>query len=257
MRISPSAALDGLPPSLRIELLDEFNKIVRNYREGRWEPAELNGGKFCEVAYTILRGYVDGQYPSTASKPRNFPDACRKLENADALAVPHGFRILIPRVLLGLYDIRNNRGVGHVGGDVNPNKMDATLVVHTASWVVAELVRTYHGLTTEDAQLVVDGLVDRMVPLLWEVPNGAVRVLNSTLSMRERMLVVLYGRYPGSTSETDLVRAVQHSNGSVFRRDVLRPAHKKALVHYDEDQRVIYLSPLGVATVEEHIILLP
>lgn len=253
MTISPSAALRGVPPRLRVELMNEFDKMVRNYREQRWEPSELNGGKFCEVTYTILKGYVDGSYPSTASKPKNFPDACRRLESADARTVPHGFRILIPRVLPGLYDVRNNRGVGHVGGDVDPNNMDATLVVQTASWVLAELVRTYHDLSTEEAQLVVDGLVDRIVPVCWEVPNGAIRVLNVSLSMRERMLVVLYGRHPQPVSEAELVRAVEHSNGSVFRRDVLRPAHKKALLHYDEGERIVYLSPLGVAQIEEEI----
>lgn len=253
MALSTSNALQGIPVSLRSELLSEFNKMVRNYRERRWEPSELNGGKFCEVTYTILKGYVDEKYPTAAAKPRNFPDACRKLEHADTKTIPHGFRILIPRLLPALYDIRNNRGVGHVGGDVDPNHMDATLVVQTASWILAELVRTYHGMSTNQAQQVVDGLVDRVVPVLWELPDGAVRVLNPSLTMRERMLVVLYNAYPDPVSESDLVRSIEYSNASVFRRDILRPAHKKAIIHYDEERRAIYLSPLGVREVEEEI----
>jgi hypothetical protein len=39
-------ALGSLSQGLRTELLQEFGKITRNYRENRWEAAELNGGRF-------------------------------------------------------------------------------------------------------------------------------------------------------------------------------------------------------------------
>jgi hypothetical protein len=61
----PAKVLAGIPPGLRDPLIDEFRKLVRNFREGRWEPAELNGGKFSEVVYTILRGYVDGSFAAS------------------------------------------------------------------------------------------------------------------------------------------------------------------------------------------------
>jgi hypothetical protein len=54
--IDRSKALALLPQSLRDELFDEFDKITRNYREGRWEASELDGGRFSEVAYSILLG---------------------------------------------------------------------------------------------------------------------------------------------------------------------------------------------------------
>jgi len=60
--------------------------------------------------------------------------------------------VLIPRLLPVLYEIRNNRGVGHVGGDVDPNHMDAEAVQAMASWVMAELVRIFHGVKTEEAR---------------------------------------------------------------------------------------------------------
>ena len=44
-------ALGELPDALREELIGAINEVERNYREGRWEPAELNGGKLCEVVY--------------------------------------------------------------------------------------------------------------------------------------------------------------------------------------------------------------
>src|SRR5688572_15532360 len=132
MSAVPAAAalLAGLPTTLRAELLRAFAEIERNYRERRWEPSELNGGKLCEIVYTILRGFVDGHYPAHASKPANMVDACRSLEQT-AATFPRAVRIQIPRVLIALYEVRNNRGVGHVGGDVSPNAMDASFVLAT------------------------------------------------------------------------------------------------------------------------------
>ncbi|WP_419846449.1 hypothetical protein [Candidatus Poriferisocius sp.] len=253
MGVLPSRALEGIPPTLRIELLSEFDKMMRNYRESRWEPSELDGAKFSEVVYSVVRGFIEGNYPTSAHKPANFPEACRHLEQSNKSSAPHSIRILIPRVLPGLYDVRNNRGVGHVGGDVKPNRMDATLVVEMARWVLAELVRVFHEVTVEQAQSIVDGLADRMVPLVWELPDGRMRILNPNLSMRERMLVVLYSCHPEPLSEGELVQNVEAKNATSFRRDVLRPAHKKALVDYDDGERVVRLSPMGIREVEDNI----
>ena len=253
MTVGPVDALGGISQLLREELLDEFNKLIRNYRECRWEPAELDGGRYCEVVYTVVKGYIDRSFPSTATKPKNMIDACRQLEQVKRNVAPHSFRILVPRLICALYDIRNNRGVGHVGGDVNSNQMDATLVVQVAQWILAELIRVHHSVTTDEAQQIVEGLIGRMVPVVWQLPDGRLRVLEPSLSMRQRMLVILYYKYPCAVTEAELVRAVEHSNASVFRRDVLRPAHRQALIDYDETNRMVCLSPRGVREAEERI----
>ena len=147
-----SAILGALPPALRDPLVEEFNKILRNFRERRWEPAELNGGKLCEVVYSILSGHVAGSFPSSPSKPPNMYDACKGLEQASGL---RSIRIQIPRMLIALYEIRNNRGVGHVGGDVDPNQQDSTLVVAMSQWIMAELVRVFHNVDVETAAVAV------------------------------------------------------------------------------------------------------
>lgn len=68
--------------------------------------------------------------------------------------MPRSFQILIPRLLPALYEIRNNRNVGHVGGDVDPNFMDSTAVLGTANWIMAELVRVFHSVSTPEAQAI-------------------------------------------------------------------------------------------------------
>jgi hypothetical protein len=165
-------------------------EITTNYRFGRWEPSELNGGKLCEIAYTILRGHADGAFPLKPKAPRDMVASCRALEQATGF--PQSVRITIPRVLIALYEIRNNRGVGHVGGDVNPNHMDATFVHSASRWVVAELIRLFHSVDTTAATQLVDALVERVVPGIWTI--GSVRrVLATELSMKEKTLLLLYG----------------------------------------------------------------
>jgi hypothetical protein len=249
--VSADAFLGNLPRELRDELLGAFNRIVLNYREHRWEPSELNGGKLCEVVHSILKGFVDGKYPPRASKPRNMVDACRELEHADSTRFSRSLRIQIPRMLVALYEIRNNRGVGHVGGDVDPNHMDATAVLAMSKWVLAELVRIFHGVDTKTAATAVEAIVERHLPIIWRV-NGKVRVLATKMTMKDKMLAVLY-QSPGPVLEANLVDWVEHSNPSVFRREVLAKAHKARLIEYDRHEGTAQISPLGVQYVEDNL----
>ncbi len=249
--MDPSTALSGIPPGLRQDLLDAFTEIVRNFREHRWEPSELNGGKLCEAVHTILRGHVDGRMPPKARKPSNMVEACHALEKADKTQFPRSVRIQIPRVIMGLYEIRNNRGVGHVGGDVDPNHMDARVVLESAKWVMAELVRVFHDLTTQEATDVVNALVERTVPIVWEV-GAQKRVLQSKLSKRDQTLLLLYAT-TGPVKEVDLFSWVESSNKSVYRRDILSPLHGERLIEFDRNAGLVHLSPTGTAYVEENL----
>lgn len=73
MEPAPHDAFSVLPSTLREDLLDAFNEIVKNYREHKGEPSELNGGKLCEAVYTVVVGWLDGgKYPARARKPNRF-----------------------------------------------------------------------------------------------------------------------------------------------------------------------------------------
>jgi hypothetical protein len=244
--------LGQLPATLRTELLDAFNEIVKNYRENKWEPSELNGGKLCEVIYSILKGHICGSYPARSSKPNNMVDACKQLEQG-TLGFPRSIRIQIPRVLTALYEVRNNRGVGHVGGEVNPNHMDATMVLHMSKWLMSELVRIFHSVDTKTATEAVELLTEREIPLIWLV-NGRKRVLKKDLSMRNKTLLLLYSE-PGSVSESVLVGWTEHSNPAIFRRDILVKGHKDRLWEYDKISKEVTLSPLGSTYVEQKLLI--
>jgi hypothetical protein len=252
--IAPSLVLAGLPQALRDELLECYQEIMSNYLERRWEPSELNGGKFCEVVYSIINGAVKGTLPTKATKPARMLDACQALEQepADLNRVgDRSLRILIPRMLPVLYEIRNNRGVGHVGGDVDANHMDAEAVQATASWVMAELVRIFHNVPTDEAREAIDALVERKSPLIWEVEGGK-RVLDPTMKAADQVLTLLH-HSTGWESVTDLFNWVEYSNVSNFRSLVLKKVHRARLVEFDFKQDRVRISPRGVKEVEESL----
>lgn len=243
--ITPIEAFSDIPQGLKKPLLKEYNNIVRNYIEHRWTPSELSGGKFCEIVYTILKGYIDNSYPSSPNKPSNFVRACRSLETYTNC--PRSFQILIPRLLPALYEVRNNRGVGHVGGDVNPNHMDATLVLSLSNWILAELVRVFHNLKINDAKKIVDSLVERRVPLIWQSGNMK-RVLNPNLSLKDQILLLV----SSTISEVDtnnLFKWTGYKNRSYFNR-ILKNLHDARLVELFKSKKAIIILPPGSKYIE-------
>lgn len=253
--LDPSKVLVGTPAGLRDPLFKSYQEIVTNFAEHRWEPSELNGGKFCEVVFTIIDGVLSGSLPSKPTKPPNMLLACQNLEKLPAQPIRVGdrsLRVLIPRILPALYEIRNNRGVGHAGGDVDPNFMDATAVYGMASWTLAELVRIFHGISTKEAQETVDALVERKIGLVWEV-DDIKRVLDPGMKKDYQTLVLLYSK-PAWVGDQDLFDWVEYSTLTNFRKNILRVLHRKRLIEYDDKKNRSRISPLGSALVEKRIL---
>ena len=72
--------------------------------------------------------------------------------------------------------------------------------------------------------------------------------------MLDRTLVLLYGE-PSGIDEKDLIASVEHSNPSVYRRDIFHKAHKQRLLEYDSKIRKAIISPLGAKYVESKILV--
>lgn len=254
MSINPTKLLATLPAGLVEPLLETYREIASNFAEHRWEPSELNGGKFCECVYTILHGAITGTFASNPKKPPRMVDDCRALENLKPTGKPgdRTLRILIPRLLPPLYEIRNNRGVGHVGGDVDPNLMDATAVYSTASWILAELIRVFHNVKTTEAQEAVDALVERKMSLVWSAGNVR-RVLDTSMSVADQTLVLLH-QSNGWVAEKELLASVEYSSRTMYRTRVLSKLHKARRIELDKKGERARISPTGSAYVEEEII---
>jgi hypothetical protein len=239
-KVTPDTALLAIPAGLRKPLLEEFTQIVNNFMERRWGPAELSGGRFCEIVHTILHGHAQGTYAASPVKPPNFVNACRALENNTG--VPRSFQILIPRILPALYEIRNNRNVGHVGSDVDPDFMDSSAVLAMASWIMGELIRVFHGISTDEAQAIVDNLAERRLPLVWK--SGDVRrVLKPDLPLKDQILL-LVSSIPQRVKIDDLFTWTGYKKRVYFNR-LLRKLHDQRLIEFHEANAEVEMLPPG------------
>jgi len=129
--------------------------------------------------------------------------------------------------------------------------MDAKIVVEMSKWIMSELVRIFHGVDTAIATQAVETLTDRTTPTVWVI-GASRRVLKPNLPMKDQTLLLLYSATE-PVQETDLVAWVEHSNPSVYRRDILRRVHRERLIEYDETAGVVHISPTGTAYVEENL----
>ena len=251
---SPIAqALAGVQAQFRKRLIAAYEDLKRDHAEGRYDSAGLAAGKFCEIALRLLQHVVMGSSTPFGTKIANFADECRKLVTSPASSAVESLRTVMPRALVFMYTMRNKRGIGHVGGDVEANHIDSATLARLADWTVCELIRVYHGLSLEEAQDLVDTLATRSLPDIWEVA-GKKRVLRDGLSASQQVLVLLYVDPSSFVLAEDLCDWVEYSQPSMFKRNVLRPLHKKRLIEFDEESSVVYLSPLGVRDVEQSIL---
>jgi hypothetical protein len=247
--INASKALTAIPAGLRDPLIAEYQAIVQNFLESRWLPSELSGGRFSEIVYTILDGHAKKSYATAPSKPGNFVEACRKLEGNGH--VPRSFQILIPRMLPALYEVRNNRSVGHVGGDVDPNHMDSVAVLAMCNWIMAELVRIFHGLTVGDAQKVVDALAEVRIPVIWSGEGGVKRVLRPDLKLPDQLLLLIATSIPDVTSK-ELIAWTEHENTKYVMK-IIRGLHAGRFVEFTESTDKVRILPPGANFVQELI----
>ena len=246
-------ALAGVPAQFRQRLVKAYQNLKRDHAEGRYEHAGLAAGKFCEVVIRLAQHAVTGAFTPFGTKIPNFADECRKLITATAGSSPESLRIVLPRALVFMYTMRSKRGIGHIGGDIEANQIDSATLARVADWTACELIRVYHGLSLEEAQDLVNSLATRVLPDIWEV-GGKKRVLRKGLLTAQEVLLLLYSDPASYVLAEDLCEWVEYSQPSMFKRNILRPLHKKRAIEFDEESGVAYLSPVGIREVEESIL---
>lgn len=239
--------LSRYAPELVSALLGAYREIESNYFVEKWKPSELDAGHFVEASRRVLEFELFGTFTPVAEEISKFNEtAMKRYEGAKG---DDSYRILIPRALHAIYAIRNKRGVGHLGG-VSPNEMDATFILYTVKWVLAEIVRLSSGLSIPETQRAVDAIVERHLPALWK-HDDFVRVLNPTMTARDQVLVHLYDK--DSQTEVQLREAIEYSNAGRFRKAVLSDLHKRRLIFWNPNGGCL-ISPTGRLEAERIIL---
>ena len=230
-----------------------YNGLKTAYVDGNFDTCGLRAGRFCEVLLRWTQDELTGTHTAFGANLPNFKDECDKLERTPKAGGHESVRVLIPRALSFLYTLRNKRGIGHEGGDVDANEIDATTAVRIADWCVCELIRLHYTISLEEAQGICDAIAERQLPQIWDV-FGKRRVLDPKRSYPQQTLLLLYSSSESAVPMEDLVSWTEHSNSGAYRRDVLTRLHKARLIEYDRETEMVAISPKGVRKVEVELL---
>lgn len=232
--------------TLAKSIIDSYKEIVENFITEKWKYAELDAGHFVEAVRRLLELKLFGKYTPINRKLSNFSNSILvAYENATG---DESYRILIPRALFSIYSIRNKRGAGHLTG-VSPNEMDATFILYSVKWVLAELVRLNSTLSPDETLALISSIVERQLDLIWK-HNGVVRILDTNIPKSHQVLVLLFDE--NTQSEEKLRKAVEYSNPTNFRR-VLKRFHKQRLLEYESQQKICTITTKGLCEAEKII----
>jgi hypothetical protein len=206
-RLSPP--LDAF---LVTQLVDEFVSMERRFIQRDWEPAELDGGQFCEVLARILY-HVDS---GNLSRGREFDDCLKYVEteqNAHALQ-PRRDALHLARVLRTVYKFRSQRGAVHISPTYSPNHMDSKYVIEAVRWCMNETLRIFWGGDRERVAKAIRELLQFDVPCVG-VFEDVVMVQRTDLTAEEEVLLLLHYAGEQGFTRAELGRYCMFSSGRV------------------------------------------
>jgi hypothetical protein len=241
------------PAILVSKLISHYTKLKSNFIQNRLEPGELNAAKFAEIVFRLIEYAIDPNHQYTPLK-QSLPSVDTLVTRFQNLnnTFDDSMRFHLPRALKAIYGIRNKRGVGHTG-EIDANLMDATLVMAVCDWIMAELIRLYHDCSANDAQNIIDRLVKRNIPIIYD-RDGIKTLLKQIPYMRATLLFL---HYEGEKDIPigELCKWVEHPNVTNFRIQILKKLHAEKKIFLNEKTRVCRILPPGIKYVEENILV--
>uniref|UniRef100_A0A7C3J6P7 Uncharacterized protein n=1 Tax=candidate division WOR-3 bacterium TaxID=2052148 RepID=A0A7C3J6P7_UNCW3 len=239
--------LANIDADLVERLLRHYKELKQKFSLSQYEPSQLNCAKFGEVVMRILE-YITTKNYTSFDKTVSLDTLAKKLEQLPRDKFSDSIRIHIPRILRAIYDIRSKRGVAHIG-EITPNLMDATFVVSACDWIMAEFIRLYHTGNSNEAQIIMDSIIERKIPIIEEFGDN-LKVLNPTLSVPDKILLILYKKHPNSVSTSDLKKWIRTKSPSHITT-VLRRLDDDAKVHSKGKENII--TNKGIVYVEKNL----
>lgn len=233
-------------PKLATEITDSFKQLERNYSLKSWKTSELDAGHFVEAVRRFIELKLLGNYTPISKNLNSFND--RELNRYLNAQGDDSYRIHIPRALWLIYGIRNKRGVGHLS-QIKANQVDASLILQTSKWVLAELIRLNSTISITKTEKVVDEIIERNIEGIWKAGEVS-RLMIDGLSLKKEILVILYNFE--KLSDDDLYKILENGNLS-YLKQTLKKLHKDRFIEYKGNGECI-LSPKGGIEAEKVIL---
>ncbi len=232
------------PQELIEPLLDSYEHALCEYKKSHWQYFGNELGQFIEIARRIVENQVKKEYTRLSEKLSIFSEkVLTELENYSS-DISETYRVVIPRILYSMYCIRNKRGMIHKN-HISPNKMDASILLMNAKWILCELFRLASTMSFEETEVAIDILMNREVSIIWDT-GSALRILDTKMKTHDKIVCLLYAK--DGQSEIALRNSIEYKNGSMFRK-ILKNLHEKKLIEYTTEK--CSLSPLGIEVAEK------
>lgn len=103
-------------------------------------------------------------------------------------------------------------------------------------------------MSPDSARELIEAVTERTIPAVWE-GNGIKRMLNPTLSARDKALVLAYSS-PKGVSARELALWAGYGNLSRFRTSILAELDRASLIHFDQCTDMVSVLPPGIRKVE-------
>ncbi len=225
-------------------LLDSYYNSLKEYKKENWQYFGNEIGQFIEVARRMIEFQLTSCFTPLENKLSNFNERVLiDWENKSSNYIEE-YRIIIPRCLYSMYCMRNKRGMIHKN-HIDPNKMDATVLLGNEKWVLAEFFRLVSSYTFDETEEIINSIICKETSMIWDTGN-MLRVMNNKMGARDKVLCLLYIR-DNQAVET-LRKSIEYSNVSEFRK-ILKKLHKERAIEYEAEK--CHLSPLGMERAEE------
>lgn len=243
----------GLSPPidhlLCTQMVDEFISCERRYIQRDWEPAELDGGQFCEIVARIYY-HLDSE---TLNHNKDFGECINYLfdDTAKHKLIPRRDIIHIASVLKTIYKFRSQRGAVHISANYTPNHMDARLVIENVRWVMSETLRILWNKDRESVAKVIRELLQFDVPCIG-VFEDILLVQRTDLSPEEEILVLLHFAGEAGFTRTELGKAARCSPSSITRslQKLIAPDFRQVVILNAGKYR---LTDLGSKRIREQL----
>jgi hypothetical protein len=193
--------------------IGHYQKAIDEFHLGEWENSIAKCGKFAEAALKALWAHVG----ETVATGKDFKAGAviDGLANKPGANHSDTIRLTTPRACRIVYDVASNRGGRHDPGEIDPNQMDATLVVSTSSWILAEMLRYSQkgAIDLQAATELVASLNERKFPFSEDI-DGRLYFSLKGLSARDVVLLTLWKIHPRRMSKKDLIAAAKRHGNS-------------------------------------------
>lgn len=235
------------PAELAESILSAYENAQKEYRSGKWQYVGNEIGQFIETARRMIEWQLNQEYTPLTDKLPQFTEKSLQASEANHPNSSEIYRIVIPRCLYSMYCLRNKRGMIHKS-DIDPNKMDATILLEDTKWVLAEFIRLASSFTFKETLECIESIMCKETSLIWDT-GSTLRILDTKMVTKDKILCLLYLK--DMQSEDELRSSIEYKNSSDFRK-ILRSLHKERYIEYDPEH--CKLSPLGMNKAETILI---